>query len=102
MEQSKPQFFKGFIISFLRFSECTFDTKEEGTFKDHVIENYPSNFELFSAMSLPLALLRIEFLSSFLPSSAFTQNLDKNHNLDKQINSLHIEITFCYQVTFRM
>ena len=47
MEQSKPQFFKGFIISFLRFSECTFDTKEEGTFKDHVIENYPSNFELF-------------------------------------------------------
>jgi hypothetical protein len=29
------------FFSFLRFPECTFDTKEEGTFKDHVIENYP-------------------------------------------------------------
>ena len=41
-----------------------------------------------SAMKLALALLKIEI---FLPSS-FTQNLDKNQNLDNQINSLHIKI----------
>ena len=31
-------------------------------------------------------------LSSFLPSP-FRQNLEKNQNLDKQINSFHIQIT---------
>jgi hypothetical protein len=30
------------------------------------------------------------------------QNLDKNQNLDKQINSFHIQITFCYQLSFRI
>ena len=33
---------------------------------------------------------------SFLPYSPLTQNLDKNQNLDKQINSFHIQITFCW------
>ena len=42
-------------------------------------------------------------LNFFLfPSSPFTQNLDKNQNLDKQINSFHIRIPFCYQLTFKM
>ena len=39
-------------------------------------------------------------LSSFLPR--LRQNHDKNQNLDKQINSFHIQITFCYQLNLRM
>ena len=47
------------------------------------------NDVFLSAMDLALALLKIEI---FLPSP-LRQNLDKNQNLDKQINPFHIQIT---------
>jgi len=34
-------------FSFLKCPECTFDTKEEGTFQDHATENHPLSFVLF-------------------------------------------------------
>ena len=34
-------------FSFLKCPECTFDSKEEGTFQDHAIENHPLAFILF-------------------------------------------------------
>ena len=40
----------------------------------------------------------LNFLSFLLPSP-LSQNLDKNQNLDKQTNSFHIQITFCYQLS---
>ena len=55
-----------------------------------------------SAMELVLVLLKIEIIIILPPSSALRQNLDKNQNLDKQTNSFHIQITFCYQLTFRI
>ena len=39
--------------------------------------------------------------SSFLPSP-LRQNLDKSQNFDNQINQFPIQITFCYQLIFRM
>ena len=53
---------------------------------------------LFVSTSPPTFFL----LPSFLPSFPQVQNLDKNQNFDKKINSFHIQITFCYQLTFRM
>ena len=54
-----------------------------------------SGWWFLSAMSLPLALLRIDISSSYLlPYSPLRQNIEKKQNLDRQINSQKIPQKF--------
>ena len=60
----------------------------------------PRIFEFFKCDELASRTFKdLNFLSFLL---ALPQNLDKNQYLDKQINSFHIQIAFCYQLTLKM